>query len=194
MRHFLHPLGLVVISVAALATTACSPAPSKDAPGAAMAVEVLDASTTAPTGSDEAQAPQASPAPELIRALAAAPAGLSLSSPEGARLFQSVYGPDDCGWLGPDSEGPELPFNRYCVWPRDPDGGGRLEVLTGIVDNRIVSVALIGHSGALPGWDCSRAPTARNTELCVATGTTAAQKTEWNTAWNNFVTVFANRS
>lgn len=192
MRRPLQPLGLILVSAAALATTACSPAPSKDAPSAAMAVDVVDAPAAA---SDTVVAPQApaKPVPELIRALAAAPQGLSVTTGEGARLSASIYDPDDCADLGPDSEGPELPFDRYCVWPRDPNGGGRLEVLTGIVSDRIVSVALIGHAGALPGWDCSRAPTAQNTELCVATGTTADQKTQWNTAWNSFVTVFVNR-
>lgn len=192
MRRPLQPLGHILVSAAALATTACSPAPSKDAPSAPVAVEVVDAPADASNTPVAPQAP-AKPVPELIRALAAAPQGLSVTSGEGARLSASLYGPDDCADLGPDSEGPELPFDRYCVWPRDPNGSGRLEVLTGIVDNRIVSVALIGHAGALPGWDCSRAPTARNTELCVTTGTAADQKTEWNTAWDNFVTVFVNR-
>ncbi|MBJ7446805.1 MAG: hypothetical protein JHC81_04660 [Brevundimonas sp.] len=195
MRRPLRPLDLLLVSVAALATTACSPPPSKNAPSAPVAVEVVDAPAAA-SASGTPVAPQA-PAkavPELIRALAAAPQGLSVTSGEGARLSAFLYGPDDCADLGPDSEGPELPFDRYCVWPRDPNGGGRLEVLTGIVSDRIVSVALIGHSGALPGWDCTRAPTAQNTELCVATGTGADQKAEWNTAWNTFVTVFVNRS
>lgn len=191
MRRPLPPLGLILVSVAALATTACSPAPSKDAPSAPVAVEVVDAPAAASDTVVASQAPT-KPVPELIRALAAAPQGLSVTSGEGARLSASLYGPDDCADLGPDSEGPELPFDRYCVWPRDPNGGGRLEVLTGIVGDRIVSVALIGRAGALPGWDCSRASTARNTELCVATGTTADQKTQWNTAWNNFITVFIN--
>ncbi len=189
MRRPLQPLGLILVSAAALATTACSPAPSKDGPSAAMAVEVVDAPAAASDILVAQQAP-AKPVPELIRALAAAPQGLSVTSGEGARLSASLYGPDDCADLGPDSEGSELPFDRYCVWPRDPNGGGRLEVLTGIVGDRIVSVALIGHAGALPGWDCNRAPTAQNTELCVATGTRADQKAEWNTAWNNFITVF----
>ena len=182
----LQPLGLILVSAAALATTACSPAPSKDAPSAPIAVEVVDAPAAA---SDTLVAPQApaKPVPELIRVLAAAPQGLSVTSGEGARLSASLYGPEDCADLGPDSEGPELPFDRYCVWPRNQNGGGRLEVLTGIVNDRIVSVALIGHAGALPGWDCSRASTAQNTELCVATGTPADQKAQWNTAWNNFV-------
>ncbi len=192
MRRPLQPLGLILVSAAALANTACSPAPSKDAASPPFAIEVADATAEA-SGTPVAPQAPAKAVPELIQALAAAPQGLSVTSGEGARLSASLYGPDDCTDLGPDSEGPELPFDRYCVWPRDPNGGGRLEVLTGIVGDRIVSVALIGHAGALPGWDCTRASTARNTELCVATRASADQKAEWNTAWNSFITVFINR-
>lgn len=190
MRRPLYPLGLCLVSAAAVVITACSPAPAEDAPSAAVAVEVVDASSAAGPAASITPEPPSKTVPELIRALAAAPDGLSMTTGEGARLSAALYGPDDCADLGPGSEGPDLPFERYCVWPRDPATDVSPEVLTGIVAERIVSVALIGHAGALPGWDCEIAQIARNTELCVADGTASDQKARWNAAWNNFVTAF----
>ena len=148
--------------------------------------------SAAATAQQEAQA--APSQPELIRLLAAAPEGLSLDSPEGQRLFETVFKPDDCGDLGPDSEGPELPFERYCVWPRDPATNVKPRVLAGIVDNRIVSVALIQQPGALPNWRCSPIPMTQGlVEGCVANDISDAQASEWDMAWYRFFVAFVDR-
>jgi hypothetical protein len=191
MSRPLRPAGLALLAAAALASAACSQAPSKDAPQAAAGAEMIPASANAVAAQDAQAAPSQ---PELIRVLAAAPEGLSLDTPEGQRLFETVYKPDDCGDLGPDSEGPELPFDRYCVWPRDPATNVKPRVLAGIVDNRIVSVALIQQAGALPDWRCSPIPMTQGlVEGCVAKDISDAQASEWDVAWYRFFVAFVDR-
>lgn len=186
-----HPSGLVLLAVAALTLTACSQAPSRDAPKVAAETEVIPK----PASATATPALQTGPSqPELIRVLAEAPEGLSLDTPEGRQLFETVYDPDDCGDLGPDSEGPELPFDRYCVWPRDPETNVQPRILTGIVDDRIVSVALIQQPGALPNWRCAPIPmTQQLVEGCVAKGIPDSLASEWDMAWYRFFVVFVNR-
>lgn len=190
MSRPLRSTSLAMLALAAFASAACSQPPPKDAPKAGTEAAMLG--SAAATAQQEAEA--APSQPELIRLLAAAPEGLSLDSPEGQRLFETVFKPDDCGDLGPDSEGPELPFERYCVWPRDPATNAKPRVLAGIVDNRIVSVALIQQPGALPNWRCSPIPMTQGlVEGCVANDISDAQASEWDMAWYRFFVAFVDR-